>query len=188
MVPPEDAAGAGADAAVPPASIALISSWDMVPPEDAPAAAGADVAAGAGAGSGSLLPPRLSAKGSKSRFAKPIDMMFMNSLFSLSSISSRKRTTTIPSSSGKYFSLKASGSPTSKDCGVEILTVVPRNSDKAVAEAPIIWFMTSQIALMWISVRSSLMEAGSSPIRVPTMMHTSSRRNIMIFLPSRPST
>ncbi len=77
-----------------------------------------------------------------------VDIIFINSLLSFSSISSRKRTTTIPSSSGKYFSLNSSGSPMSNDLGVEMLTGNPKNSDNAVAEAPIIWFIISQMALM----------------------------------------
>ncbi len=63
---------------------------------------------------------------------------FINSLLSLFSISSRKRTITMPDSSVKYVSLNSSGSPTSKDFGVDIFTMVPKNSDKAVAEDPII--------------------------------------------------
>ena len=77
-------------------------------------------------------------KGASNLFASPEGMIFINSLFNLSSISKLKRTITIPASSEKYLSLKSSGSPISKEIGVEILTMVPRNSDRAVAEAPII--------------------------------------------------
>ncbi len=168
--------------------MASSSSWDMEPPE---VDAGAGAAAGAGAGSGSgsgAVAAKESAKGSKSRFARLGGMMFMNSLFNFPSISNRKRTTTMPSFSVKYVFLNSSGSPISKDLGVDIFTIVPKNSESAVADAPIIWFITSQMALMWISSISKGVSSSSTPIMVLTMMRTSSRRNIMIFFPSRPST
>ena len=90
--------------------------------------------------------------------------------------------------SGKYLFLKLSASVISKETGVDILTVNFKNSESAVAEAPIIWFITSQIALLLISSSSNLSSGTSSPRRVPTMMRTSFLLNIIILLPSRPST
>ena len=50
-------------------------------------------------------------------------------------------------SGSKYFSLNLSEFSISNDVGVVMFTVSPMNSDIAVAEAPIIWFITSHIAL-----------------------------------------
>ena len=115
-------------------------------------------------------------------------MIFKNSLFSFPSISRIKEMTTIGIASGKYLFLKLSASVISKETGVDILTVNFRNSESAVADAPIIWFITSQIALLLISSSSNLSSGISSPRRVPTMMRTSFLLNIIILLPSSPST
>ena len=74
--------------------------------------------------------------------------------------------------------------------GVEMLTVLPRTSERAVAEAPIIWFMTSQAALMLMSSNSKLSSVSvkSLPIRRSRMMRMSLRRRMITFVPEIPST
>ena len=69
-----------------------------------------------------------------------------------------------------------------------MFTGLPRNSESAVADEPIIWFITSQIALILISSSSNSSSGISPPMSIPTIIRTSLRRNIMILLPSRPST
>ena len=79
---------------------------------------------------------------------------------------------------------------TSVAVGVEILTVLPRTSDMAVADAPIIWFMTSQAALMLMSSNSKLSSdsVNSLPISRSRIMRMSFRRRMMTFVPEMPST
>ena len=115
------------------------------------------------------------------------DMIFRNSLSSFPSISREKRTTTILTPEVKYFSLKLFSLSIGKETGVDMFTGFPRNSESAVAEDPIIWFMTSQIALTLISFISNSSSGISAPMSIPTIIRTSLRRNIMILLPSRPS-
>ncbi len=98
MVPPEDgAAGSGAEGGAlgeePPPSKALISSWDMVPPEEEAAAGsgatgwGSFEGAGAGASFEGAAPPlKETSKGAKRRFAKSVDIMFINSLLDRKSV------------------------------------------------------------------------------------------------------
>ena len=63
-----------------------------------------------------------------------------------------------------------------------MFTVVPKNSDSAVAEAPIIWFITSRIALVLISSITNSSAEISAPIIVDTMMRTSFlEKSIMLF-------
>ena len=112
MVPPDEAAGAGAGAGsgvlwfIPPMSRS-ISSWLMVPPDEAAGAgagsgAGAGAGAlGAGAGASSAESPSNPRPDSSSR-VRSTDMTLMNSLWSVSSMLSIKRTTTQgPSFTGK---------------------------------------------------------------------------------------
>ena len=114
--------------------------------------------------------------------------MLRNSLLSSSPISKENRTTTSCLSSEKYLSLKTFSFAISKETGVEISTLYPRNSESAVAEDPIIWFITSRIALWFISSSSNSSGGISIPIIIPTMMRTSSRLNMITFLPDKPST
>jgi hypothetical protein len=199
MVPPEDAAGAGSGAGAGlgagvssiPANIRSISSWDIVPPEDA---------AGAGSGAGALAscafaPPGtygMIASGgrnpSTSPFANAIGITLKNSLSSLSAIFSVNPTTTFGSSSTKYLLINSCSFSTSKEIGVEILTILPRNSDSAVADAPIIWFMTSQTALMLISFSSKSSSGISMPMTISTITLISCLLRSMTFSPSNPAT
>ncbi len=113
----------------------------------------------------------------------------MNSLSSASSIFKAKRTmTTVSAPCGRCSSLNFSRTSNSKGCGVEILTANPRKSDMAVEAAPIIWFMTSQTALMVSSLSSKSSSAVSPPIKISTMTLTSLLLSNMILLPSRPET
>ncbi len=79
---------------------------------------------------------------------------------------------------------------TKKACGVEIFVGRPRISDKAVAEAPIIWFITSQAALMLMSSNSnSSAGIGSSfPISKSRITCMSFFLSIVTLVPSIPST
>ena len=78
-------------------------------------------------------------------------------------------------------------SPISNEFGVEILTVLLKNSDNAVADDPIIWFMTSQIALMFSSFNSNSSSGVSIPISISTITFTSCFFNSMILLPLSPA-
>ena len=113
----------------------------------------------------------------------------MNSLSSASSIFKANRTTTkVSSPLGRWFSLNACRSSSSKGFGVEMSTGNPRKSLMAVAAAPIIWFMTSHTALMVSSLSSNSSSGVSDPIRISTITLISLRRSSMILLPARPST
>ena len=75
-------------------------------------------------------------------------MTFMNSLSTTPSMLSWKLTTTTgPVSTGKCSRRTSSRSVSSKDSGVEMFTIRPSRSLKAVEAAPIIWFMTSHTTL-----------------------------------------
>ena len=102
--------------------------------------------------------------------------------------STNRTTTRLPSSLGKRSFLNSCRLSSAKDSGVEMLTGRPKKSDRAVEAAPIIWFMTSQTALMVISFSSNSSSGVSLPIRMSTMVLTSLRRSIMMLLPSRPET
>ena len=64
----------------------------------------------------------------------------------------------------------------------------PKKSDRAVEAAPIIWFMTSQTALIVRSLSSNSSSGMVEPIRISTMTFTSPRLRSMILLPSKPET
>ncbi len=73
--------------------------------------------------------------------------------------------------------------------GVEILTTLLKNSESAVAAAPIIWFMTSQAALMLSSSKTkSSVGSSSLPISRFRMICISRCRKIITLLPEMPST
>ena len=67
------------------------------------------------------------------------------------------------------------------------MTARPNSSDRAVADAPIIWFMTSLMALMFMSLSSNSSSVYVTPISISTMTLTSLRLRSMMFLPVRPS-
>ena len=71
---------------------------------------------------------------------------------------------------------------------MEISTVVPKNSDNAVAEAPIIWFMASRIALALISSITNSSSGISAPIIIETMTRTSFREKSITLFPLSPFT
>ncbi len=75
-----------------------------------------------------------------------------------------------------------------KEFGGEMLMARFRNWERAVAEAPIIWFMTSQIAPMFISSITNSRSEKSVCRSRPTMTFTSDSFRIRMFCPSRPFT
>ena len=73
--------------------------------------------------------------------------------------------------------------------GVEMFTTIPKKSDRAVAEAPIIWFITSQAALMLSSSNTKSSLGGSSlPISRFRITCISRWRKMMTLEPEIPST
>ncbi len=72
--------------------------------------------------------------------------------------------------------------------GVEISTTSPKNSESAVADAPIIIFITSQIALRFNSFNSNSSSGISVIIRISTMDFTSFLFKSITFVPSKPAT
>ncbi len=75
-----------------------------------------------------------------------------------------------------------------KEFGGEMLMERLKNCERAVAEAPIIWFITSQIAPMFISSITNSRSEKSVCRSSPTMIFTSDSFRIRIFCPSRPFT
>ena len=88
----------------------------------------------------------------------------------------------------KYLSINSCSFFTSNEIGVEIFTILPKNSDNAVEDAPIIWFITSQTALIFISFSSNSSSGISIPISISTITFTSCLLRSMTFSPSRPAT
>ena len=70
---------------------------------------------------------------------------------------------------------------------MEILTAFDKNSESAVADAPIIWFMTSQMALMFSSFNSNSSSGVSIPIIISTIIFTSCFFKSIILLPLNPA-
>ena len=100
----------------------------------------------------------------------------------------KRTTTTDPSCTGRCSCLNISRSVRSKVWGVEMFTIRPRKSDRAVEAAPIIWFMTSHTALRVSSLSSRSSMGVSTPIRMSTITFTSLSFSSMMLLPSRPDT
>ena len=138
-----------------PLSIRSISSWLITRLEEAASGAGWGAGAGCGAGAGAAcgagadfgaealssegITPKFISKPASSSRARSTDMTLTNSLLSMFSMLSMKRTTTSVSSSlPKCSFLNRSISFSSKDWGVEMFTGYPRKSDRAVEAAPII--------------------------------------------------
>ncbi len=105
-------------------------------------------------------------------------------------ISSLNVTETISSPSfASMASRYASSESTIFASGVEMLIGMPRKSERAVADEPIIWFITSQAALMLSSSNSKSSEGGSSlPISRFRITCISFWRNTITFVPEMPST
>ncbi len=120
--------------------------------------------------------------------ARQIGMMLINSLFITPMISRVNATATI-----FWFSfteiafLNVLSESRIVAVGVEILMVFPKNSDSAVADAPIIWFITSQAALILISSNTKSSAGGSSfPMRRFSTICISDCRNTITFDPEIP--
>ncbi len=131
----------------------------------------------------SSVTPKLETS-SLARFTR---MILMNLLFTRLPIFKSNWTAIIFLSSCRYFFLNSSVLAISKDEGGEIFTVLFRNCESAVAAAPIIWFITSQMAPIFISSSSNSLSEKSVCSRRPTIVLTSSRFRIRILLPERPS-
>ncbi len=99
-----------------------------------------------------------------------------------------RTTTTGPLVTGKCSSFTLSRSVISKDSGVEMFTIRPSRSDRAVEAEPIIWFINSQTALIDRSLSSNSSSGVSVHRRISTIAFTSLRLSIMMLLPSRPHT
>ena len=132
--------------------------------------------AGAGAGSFSSIAPIWSSVCEVTRetisFASAMGSTLAKSLDMTPTISSLKVMETISSSSvTPMASWYSCSEETILASGVEIFTTMPRNSESAVAEEPIIWFITSHAALM-LSSSNSKSSVGSSslPISRPRMI------------------
>ena len=113
----------------------------------------------------------------------------MNSLVITSVISILKDTETMSALPSTSIALsKVCSSSSRKASGVEMSIFLPRKEESAVAEEPIIWFMTSQAALM-LSSSNSMGASGSTsmPIRRPRITCISLWRNTMTFAPEMPS-
>ena len=108
----------------------------------------------------------------------------MTSVISILNITATMSSPSLTSMASRY----APSESTTFASGVEIFTVIARNSDSAVADAPIIWFMTSQAALMLSSSNSKSSEGGSSfPMSRFRITCMSFWRNTITFVPEMPS-
>ncbi len=123
-----------------------------------------------------------------SSLANSGDIRLKNSLLTRSPIIRLKCTVTTGSYASKYLLLNCSAFSILYEVGGEMLIERLRNWERAVDEAPIIWFITSQMAPRFISSSTKSSSLNSVCSSRPTMTLTSETFSTITFFPERPLT